>query len=134
MREIKVITIEIEKGTRKDFTVKELTIQNILDLSQTNVLLGGKGNSEPGDNLPGFYFMNQLFAFRPDVERIMKVSCDFEYNDLLTLAPSDIKLLVDGFLEVNQTFLAVLEKVGAKEVLKAIINEFITTCLKVPAT
>ena len=132
MREVKVIPIEIEKGLKKEFTISELTIQNILDLSQTNSLLGGVETQKPGVTLPGFYFMNQLLSFRPDVEHIMAVSCDFKYDDLLALAPSDVKVLLDGFLEVNQTFLDVLEKMGAGQILRSIIRDFITNCLRFP--
>ena len=124
MQQVTVIKIEIEKGLTKEYTIKELTVKQILDLSQTNTFLGGGSKTKPGLNVPGFSIINHLVSFKPEVERIMDVSCDFKFEDLIKLAPSDIKVLYDGFQEVNQTFLDVLEKLGITKILKSLQESF----------
>lgn len=122
MREIKTIEIYLDERSKREFTVKELTVQDILDLFQTNSLIKGGKREKPGVNIPGFSFINLLLSFKPDVEEIMRRSCDFTFEELLTLPPSDIKRLYDGFQEVNQTFFDVSEKLGIREMLIGILE------------
>lgn len=125
MQEIKEITIEIKKGESKVYCIKELTLNNLIELSQTNSLLGGGSEKEgPVRKIPGLAFVNKLIAFRPDVESILKMSCNFTFEDLLELPPSDIKILFEGFQEVNQVFLEGLEKLGVLQMLKMLIADF----------
>ncbi len=125
MQEIKKIEIQTEPDTIKVFTVKELTVKQLIELSQTNSLLGGESKKKDPGNAPGSSFVHQLLSFRPDLEKVMKMSCSFTFDDLIELPPSDIKIIFEGFQEVNQSFLEGLEKLGLLETLKKLLGHFI---------
>jgi len=149
MRKRKVITIDIDEKTKKDFAVKELTLQQIIDLSQKNPLFAAdtSGNTELAGNHTGNDpeqhkkseslpkginpnaekgLLEQLSGdfvdFSKAAKEVVGLSCDFQMEDLLELAPSDIKQVFDGWKEVNQTFLHFLEKMGILEAVMAIIK------------
>lgn len=136
MRQIKKVEIQIETKLVKHFTVKELTVAQLIELSQTNSLLGGvKAEKDPeGKKSSGSAFIDQIFAFQPDIEKILEFGCDFKFADLIELAPSDIKLIVDEFLGVNKSFLDVLGNLGILQILTKLIKDFTTTFLESHAT
>lgn len=124
MRTIKKIEIQIEPELMKTFVVKELTLNQLIELAQTNSLFGGEVKKDP-EAILGSSFLSQLIAFKPDIEKVMEMTCSFSFQDLLELPPSDIKLIFEGFQEVNQSFLDGLEKLGLLETMKKLLNSFI---------
>lgn len=127
MRRSKPIEIELDNSTKKTFVVKELTVQELIDLTQNNKLFGGaaKTKEEEGESI-----MEELFNFKESVAEVMKVSCDFSIDDVKGLAPGDIEELYKGWREVNQTFLSLLEKTGVLQAFQKILEKGISDFLK----
>ena len=135
MKKIKKIKIQIDEQTEKTFVINELTLEQLLTLAQINPIFGGDSGDEKESNnsdtenkkpktakpVPGVF--DELKDFIGSGQEVMKMSCDFDMKAIMPLAPSDISLLLEGFKEVNQTFLAMLEKLGILEAVKAIINK-----------
>ena len=134
-RKIKKIEIKLDDNTTKSFIIKELTVQNIIDLSQYNSFFTDDSSENQIDKIDGESkgFLDDLVSYGSDIEQVMEKTCDFTLQDLKQLAPSDIKKLWLGFREVNHDFLSVLEKVKILEILKKLLEKHIQTFLKVVA-
>lgn len=105
----KTKTFQIE-GYEKSFTVKELTVKQIIDLMQKDV---------QDTSLAGL--KDQFLNFLP-------VASNIKLDELIEMPPSDIKLIWDKFREINSTFFAVSQQVGLGNLLedlkRAIIEDF----------
>ena len=77
---------------RKVYTVNELTMQQIVDLT-----------AGEADNIAA------------PITRLLEMSTDAKKEDILTMAPSEIQLLVDAMVNVNSPFFLQAIKIGAKE-------------------
>ena len=82
----------------KNVTVRELTVQEIYDLSQ----LGDETNQ-----------VNTLAV-------LLSTATSATREDILPLAPSQLQPLIDLFLEVNSPFLGQMRAVGMKEAAAAL--------------
>lgn len=124
MKKSKPIEIQIDAKNKKTFTVNELTISDILTLSQNNKFFGGSDVDEKVDEKKVEQsFLTEVQDIFKDTGRIMELSCDFEMEDLKELAPSDVEKVFDGWKEVNETFLNLLEKMGVLQALKQIVEK-----------
>ena len=113
---------EVVKIDDKEYSIKELTVQDIIDITSGSMffsgLLSGKSKEEnPASNEPP---LSEIQTILSDIDRVMEKTCDFKVKDLYHLAPSDIRKLYETFQKVNSDFLLVLEKVGAVELLAGI--------------
>jgi len=88
MRKIKIIKID-----DREITVKELRVKDVRE-----ILLIGEG-LEDGDILK-------------NIEKLLPYAADIKPEELECMAPSEIKMLWEGFKEVNAVFLAVIERLG----------------------
>lgn len=126
MRKRNIVTIPGPDGSPdKEFTVKELTVQEIIDLSGQSTFLGnkplkGKSSSEEQEKQTGEQPFDDLALLTQDLNNVMKVACDFNLADLKKLTPSEIRLLYDAFNEVNQDFLDILKELGISDLLNGI--------------
>lgn len=124
MRKVKTVKIQLDNGETKEFTVKELTCQNIIDLTQNNSLFTDSSkNSENGEELKGgeFSLLNELNDFGKEINKVIKMSCEFTTEDLKPLAPSELKEIYNALKEVNSDFLHILEKVGISQMLNQLL-------------
>lgn len=136
MRKTKIIKIDIDEKTKKDFKVNELTVREIIDLSQISPLFGADARSneeKAGNNTKNqpdgqkteepkgllSILSGNMADFTEMAKTVMDKSCDFKLEELVDLAPSDIELVFEGWQEVNQSFLGWLKKVG---ILEAVLN------------
>lgn len=113
MRKRKVVKID-----EKEYTIKELSVQDIIDLTSGNSFLSGallKESSSAGQDTKGGNL--NMDGFNSDVAAIMAKCCDFSIADVKKMAPSEIRLLYDAFNEVNADFLAILKTLGIADIL-----------------
>lgn len=141
----KTVKIKIDQKTEKGFTVTELTVAQIIDLTQQNPLFGATlndngetaenntKNASEGNEKEDSGLMNHITDASKSIQQVIKISCDFEMEDLKALAPSDIELIFNDWREVNQTFLTLLEKMGIIEAAKAIIEKAMSDFLRIVA-
>jgi len=141
-RKVKTVKIELDDGSTKDFTIKELSIQDILDLSQQNAFFTqsatpdakkSQNGEDPADTEAEKGLMEDLTQYGATISEIMAKICDFQLVDLKPLAPSDVAELYDGFKEVNATFLGVLEKLKIPEMVSKTIQKHMSNFSKMLA-
>ncbi|MGD9156801.1 MAG: hypothetical protein PVG39_00205 [Desulfobacteraceae bacterium] len=113
----------------KEYTIKELTVGEIINITQGSVFFSGplKGNgvgdkdkSKKGDEAKGKKSENltdEITDIMSDFKRLMKTCCDFGPEDLVKLTPSQIREIYDGFKKVNSDFLSSLKALGVAEAL-----------------
>lgn len=153
-RNHKTVKIELDDKKTKDFTVWELSILNIIELSQNNLFFKSsdqdiketqngqesaknKADSSeketPVEEEKGF--LNEIAEYGDEIQRIMDMSCDFNLTDLKKdgIAPSDIRKLWDAFQEVNVDFLDVLEKLKIIEVVGKLMSRHLNSFSKMLA-
>lgn len=133
MRNIKIVKITLEGETDpREFTIKELTIEQIIELSQTSSLFGGNKegeNEKPAQDpatvmaMQNIPILGHLKDLGFELEKVMKSTCDFSLEDLKPLAPSEVKEVWNGFKEVNQDFLEVLEKLGLTKAFELMVEK-----------
>lgn len=140
MKKSTVVTLEVKEGVKKDFTVNELTVEEILQIVNESALSGANASKDNGvgertqtdtpktqDRQMVSSGEEQEMLFKDlvelsiglttDVKKMMSICCDFSISDLKPLAPSEIRQLVDTFSEVNSDFLEFLKTLGLKEVM-----------------
>lgn len=145
MRKRKDIVIDIDEKTKKTFKVKELTLKEIMALSQLNPLFAadiqakdktaekdtakapdGAKKSEAEEEEGAKSIISQLLGdftdFSNAAKGVIDKSCEFKIQELYDLPPSDIEKVLAGWKETNQTFLTWLEKVGLLEAVMSIIK------------
>lgn len=158
MKKIKSVDIQMDEKTTKKFEVRELSVGQLIQLSQNNSFFKpdtGTSKELKGDpKKPGNNMKNQQGDVKPaklesksdelaiieilktakgSIEEIINMSCSFKIEDLKELAPSEIKEIYDAFLEVNEPFLGLLEKVGVKEAVKKIVKAGLSSFLETVA-
>jgi len=105
-------TVKIDS---KEYTIKELTLNDIIELLQKSNFLNtsGSGVEEQESSKK-----DDLTRLKSDLEEMMKRCCDFDIEDLKkqNVAPSEIKQLFDAFKEVNSDFLAGAKALGVTEI------------------
>ena len=107
----KTITFKIE-GYDKPYTVNELSIREIISLIQNDVVQGQDIES-----------LKQVFT---DV--LLPMCTNVSLDELMDMAPSEIKQLWDKFQEMNSVFFDVAQKMGIAEIWedlkKGVIADF----------
>jgi len=146
MKKTITVKIKIDETTEKEFTVNELTVAQIIELSQSNPLFGATlndseentGNDQAkaqddkkeGDSLTGD-LLTDIVGLTNSAGKVMEIACDFETKDLKALAPSDVQIIFSAFKEANSTFLSFLDQLGilgiTKEILKRALSDFSKT-------
>ncbi|RLC88913.1 MAG: hypothetical protein DRJ03_01340 [Chloroflexi bacterium] len=108
----KTETFKIE-GYDKSFTVTELTVKQIIGLVQDDVQTAGDD----------FDALRSIFA-----DKVLPLASNVTMEDLVEMAPSDIKEFWDHFYKVNSVFFEMARKSGLKAVLEtlqtAILSDF----------
>lgn len=139
MRKEKTVKIDLDEKSSKDFKLWELTIEDIITLSQGNQFFksdppddikksqSGENSGEPSS------FLVEFKEYLTDLNGIMEKTCDFTLDELKPLAPSDVKRLWDGWQEVNQDFLFVLAKLQILEIGKQLLSKHIKSFSKMLA-
>lgn len=154
MRESKTVKIQLDtsvdgKVIEKEFTVKELSIRSIIQLSKNNAFFNDSKDIEkepkqapistskliptpdikkdengekPEDSAEEKSLYTELTDIGTDINKIMEETCDFKMEDLMELYPSDVKKLYEAFQEVNQTFLDVLRKLKILEMFQSVME------------
>lgn len=102
MRKIKILKID-----DNEITVKELRVKDIRE-----ILLIGEG-LEDGDILK-------------NIEKLLPYAADIKFEELECMAPSEIKILWEGFKEVNADFLALVERLGIVKTLENLTRKHLT--------
>jgi hypothetical protein len=95
------------KIDKKEITVKELTVREILEIAELK-------NVRKGADLSLAMFKKEFSNYLPRAVEGIKV------DDLLDMAPSELKQIYDKFKEVNATFFDVARSVGLGELLDQI--------------
>jgi len=119
---------EVIKIDAREYTIKELTVEEIIELTQGSVFFSDtlKGNEK--QKLPD---SDEIGRVKGDLKRVMEKCCDFTPDDLVKLAPSEINTLYDKFKEVNSDFLSFLKTMGVTEILgnikELVLNRFLKT-------
>jgi len=120
---------EVVKIDEKEYTIKELTVGEIIDITQGSVFFSGplKGDgvgeqdkSKKGDKAKEKKSENltdEISGIMADFKRVMKTCCDFGPEDLVKLTPSQIREIYEGFKKVNSDFLSSLKALGVAEAL-----------------
>ena len=100
-----------------EYVIKELTVEEIIGL------LSDDQSKEMENKTPATIEEN-LFGFGPLLDRIISLAFESHIKrvDLMKLAPSEIKILVDGFKEVNSNFLATARLLKMDEIILKIVG------------
>ncbi len=105
-------TVELEGG--KSVTVHELTVKQIMSIINDDAL-------SDKDNMS----VKNMQSF---AERHLKKATDLKVEDMLEMAPSELKAVYEAFAEVNDTFFATARAVGMDKMLselkQAIAEDF----------
>ena len=107
----------------KEYTIKELTIKQIMDLldSGVNVEKVGQGNKDVKKPVGKSGLKEDIQEYVSAISKIINMTADgFGVDDLMLLAPSEVMVLWVAFKEVNNDFLSILEKLGVLEMLKEV--------------
>lgn len=109
----KTETFKIE-GYEKQFTVNELTVKEIISLTNSDLLGGGD---------------KSISSLKENFEtRLLPICSNIEMSDLENMAPSEIMAIWEKFKQVNSDFFAVARKAGADKILtklkEALIADF----------
>jgi hypothetical protein len=107
---------EVVKIDDKEFTIKELRIKDILEITQNSSFMKGALKGKSGEQSEED-FTQEIASIMEDFDKTMKYCCDFTTDDLKPLAPSEVKLLYNTFKEVNSDFLSSLKVLGVAEAL-----------------
>lgn len=113
--------MRIRKAVKIDdveFVIKELTAEEIIGLlsdDQSKELEGAEKQKSLEEN---------LFGFGPILDRIISLTFDnpVKRADLMKMAPSELKILVDTFKEVNSNFLLAARMLKLDEILMKIVG------------
>lgn len=129
----KTITLKIN-NKEKDFTIRELTVQEIIDITENSVFFNSteenrKAYEETKEKFAKFKFLGEIATMFFDLEKVIKLSCtNFSLDDLKELTPSQIREIHEVFKEVNSDFLDSLKAIGVLELLKnikeAVVHRF----------
>jgi hypothetical protein len=140
MRKRTVVTFEDKS---KEFTIKELTLSEIIELVNESTLFvdgeaqdngvgepdgkdGKKAQAEPGASggenpAKESLLLGDVLTFSlgigKDMQKILAKSCDFTVEDLRPLAPSEIRKIWTAFQSVNSDFLDFLKALGLMEAM-----------------
>lgn len=105
-------TVDIKDG--KSVTVHELTADQIIGLLSDDAL-GDKGELSVANI--------KIFG-----DRHLANATDLKVEDMLSMAPSELKVVYDAFAEVNATFFAIARSVGLEKLLTelktALVEDF----------
>ncbi|MBW1666845.1 MAG: hypothetical protein JRJ66_02100 [Deltaproteobacteria bacterium] len=114
MRKRKTIKID-----DREFTVKELTVKEILEILDE---AGGSGSDEGGP-------IDQIQDLKALVEKHLVKATDAKIDDFKGMAPSEIKQIVDAFREVNSVFFDAAQRLGLGHLLgrfkSALLKDFL---------
>ena len=142
MKKSKTVKIQIDSKIEKEFTVTELSVAEIIELSQKNPLFGATLNDDSETAVKGTAnapndvekkergMLDDLFDISKSATGVMLASCDFKIDDLKPLAPSDIDIIFKAFKEVNATFLTLLETMGIVQATKDIVEKAMSDFLR----
>jgi len=102
-------TIKIDKD---EYVIRELSLRQIIDYFQ-ELTNADKEEEETTDTL-GF--------FQKEIQALLDLALegDYKVEDLIDLAPSELKLLYDEFKEVNKVFFDTAAQIGVTEVMEEI--------------
>jgi len=112
----KTMTFKIE-GYEKQFTVKELSVKQIISLMQDDVLLSNQN----------------LDDFRKELDvRVLPMGVNATTEELLEMTPSELMIIFEKFKEANDAFFVTARTSGVMngledildQVKKAIIEDF----------
>lgn len=113
MRKRRVVKID-----DREITVKELTVLEILDIFDE---AGGSAGGEQGP-------ADQIGDLKDLVAKHMSKATDAKLEDFQTMAPSEIKEIVDAFREVNAVFFDTAQRLGLGDLMtqfkSALLKDF----------
>lgn len=104
MRKRKTIKID-----GREFTVKELTVGEILEIFN-------EAGNEQGQDRP----LEQVQDLKVLVERHLAKATDATIDDFKGMAPSEIKQIVAAFREVNSVFFDAAQRLGLGNLLEGL--------------
>lgn len=117
MKKIKIVTID-----DKEYHISELTIEQIIKIAERGDGEAGLSSLIKGKEIPVAAIFSGL---NEEVKSIVEMCCEFTFEDLKKLAPSEIKLLFQAFREVNEDFLSVLREAGILAALERIKDQMV---------
>ena len=109
MRVRKVVKID-----DREFVLRELTIAEIIDVFEnTSVKIEDIGKDKASDTTD---------FLKDEIQRIVNLSLEGEHEvkDFYKMAPSELKLIYDGFKEANEVFFHIAAKMGLEGMLEGI--------------
>lgn len=125
----------IVKIDKKEYTVKELTVREIISLLTENKLFD-ESDSDPGDDVEetaGSKF-SRLLGITGYIRQMIEVSFDgLDVEELVDMAPSEIAELFAAFKEVNSHFFVIAQtmELGDQLVMvgRELLKEFSTQAI-----
>jgi hypothetical protein len=124
---------EVVEIDGREFTIKELTVGQIIDLTTNTKFFGGtlQGTGDEGKEQSGEVFAEELALAISDFKILLEYCADFTFEDLHDLTPSQVRQIYDGFKKANSDFLSTLKALGIAEMLvnirDAIVERFSLT-------
>ena len=101
MRNTAPVTIDDVK-----IIVRELTVREIINLTNDKTLLGGKGELT-------------LTALREQADKYLPQFLEgITVEQMIDMAPSDLEIIYDKFKEVNKTFFGAARTVGLDQLME----------------
>lgn len=135
---------EVVKIDGKEYCFKELTVIEIIELVSDNELFRAilKGDVEDSSETASTEpkakenkgFLGDFSDIFSIFKKVAEKSADFKIEELKNLAPSEIRLLYDGFKKANSDFFFILEKLGIQEMLFNLKDQAVATFSKTLVT
>lgn len=109
-------TVKIDK---KEYTVKELTVREIIDLISNYE----SNDDKPNPSAAG---AKALLGITPFVEKIIALSIEgAELKDLFELAPSELAMIYEEFKEINSYFFEAAQRLELGKQVEMIVKEIL---------
>lgn len=120
-------TIKIDET---EFVVRELTIREIIDYFQN---LTNKAESETIDEEQTGEATDTFKFFKDEIQVLLNLALESTHTveDLIKMAPSELKKLYTTFEEVNEVFFGIAAQMGLQALLKDLKNQIRTEFLEV---
>lgn len=105
----------------RDYNITELTVKEILDLlgSEELSLIFSKLSEIDENNKLSLTTIYAL-GIGKQINALMEKCCNFTFNDLQELAPSEIKEILVNFKKVNEDFFFTLEQMGITQIFQEV--------------
>lgn len=115
----------------RDYNITELTVKEILTLlgSEELSLIFSKISEVAEDNKLSLTTIYAL-GIGKQINAIMEKCCNFTFDDLQDLTPSEVKEILVNFKKVNEDFFFTLEQMGILQIFQEIKTQMLSSFSK----